>query len=91
MMLDKEALKIFGMTYGHIHNKTLIKKKYKELAKKFHPDSGGDDVLMAKINLAYEKIQKMKPPKISRRIAADVYNDMMKKDMLKGKRFRGRF
>lgn len=35
-----------------------IKKRYKELALKFHPDRGGDVAIMAEINAEYERAMK---------------------------------
>lgn len=37
-----------------------IKKAYKERAKACHPDKGGSDEEMAKINIAYEIISRLK-------------------------------
>lgn len=35
-----------------------IKKRYKELALKFHPDRGGDVATMSEINTEYERVMK---------------------------------
>ncbi|GAI32852.1 unnamed protein product [marine sediment metagenome] len=37
-----------------------IKKAYREKSKQFHPDKGGSDEEMAKINIAYEIISRLK-------------------------------
>lgn len=37
-----------------------VKKSYRELAKKHHPDFGGDDELMQELNHAYRTILKGK-------------------------------
>ncbi|MHB8174512.1 MAG: J domain-containing protein [Nitrospirota bacterium] len=49
----KKAVEIFGLFDG-ISLKE-IKKRHRELAKKYHPDSGnGDAELMKEINIAYK-------------------------------------
>ena len=35
-----------------------VKKRYRELAKKLHPDVGGTDALFAILQMAYEQIKK---------------------------------
>lgn len=59
-----EALKIFGI--GYAPTKSMLKKKYRELTYKYHPDSNTnskkDDMLtkadmMVRVNLAYEVLE----------------------------------
>lgn len=46
-----EALNLFGFT-GSFTEESL-RKKYLELSKKYHPDMGGSDEMMKKVNAAY--------------------------------------
>jgi DnaJ-class molecular chaperone len=48
----KEALEILGLPA--LITKEDIKKQYRHLAKKYHPDQGGDPKEMEKINHAYD-------------------------------------
>lgn len=57
MTLD-EAYKILGVSYED--SEDIIKKKYKEMVKKNHPDLGGDEKKFKSIKEAYETIQKRK-------------------------------
>lgn len=60
-MTEKEALMVFGLPSSALGDKILIKKRFKELAKKYHPDKvKGTDEYMSKINLAYELLKKSK-------------------------------
>lgn len=49
-----EALNLFGFT-GEFTEKNL-RKKYLELSKKYHPDMGGSDEMMKKVNTAYDTL-----------------------------------
>lgn len=46
-----EALNLFGFTSTFTEEN--LRKKYLELSKKYHPDMGGNDEMMKKINAAY--------------------------------------
>ena len=50
-----EALNLFGLT-GTFTEENL-RKKYLELSKKYHPDMGGSDEMMKKINAAYDALK----------------------------------
>jgi hypothetical protein len=54
----KDLLKQHYQTLGLTINATIdeVKKQYRKLAQKFHPDLGGDAEKMKSINLAYESI-----------------------------------
>lgn len=46
-----ESLNLFGLTGGFTEEN--LRKKYLELSKKYHPDMGGSDEMMKKVNAAY--------------------------------------
>ncbi len=50
-----DALSLFGFT-GDFTEENL-RKKYLELSKKYHPDMGGNDELMKKVNTAYDTLK----------------------------------
>lgn len=50
-----EALKLFGFTCEFTEEN--LRKKYLELSKKYHPDMGGSDDMMKKINTAYDTLK----------------------------------
>ena len=50
-----EALNLFGFTGGFTEEN--LRKKYLELSKKYHPDMGGSDEMMKKINAAYDTLK----------------------------------
>lgn len=50
-----EALNLFGFT-GSFTEESL-RKKYLELSKKYHPDMGGSDEMMKKVNAAYDALK----------------------------------
>lgn len=52
-----KALFSLGLKGGNV-NATIVKKAYKEMAIKYHPDRGGSTEKMAEINLAYETASK---------------------------------
>lgn len=58
MSVDK-ALEIFNLDRDEASDKTKLRKKYKELSIKFHPDHGGTNEQMRDINLAYEVLNKL--------------------------------
>lgn len=54
-MTRKECYKIFGFEDGVVLSDQLIKSKYRELSKKYHPDNlNGDIEKLKKVNDAYE-------------------------------------
>lgn len=59
-MTIPEALDVFGLRYEAVGNKSLIKKRFRDLAKTYHPDKIGNNDMMVKINLAYELLKKAK-------------------------------
>jgi len=59
-MTIPEALAVFGLRYEAIGNKALIKKRFRDLAKTYHPDKIGNNDIMVKVNLAYELLKKAK-------------------------------
>ncbi len=92
-MSDAEALQVFGLSPDDIGNQTLIKKRYRNLAKTYHPDKiqkknmiglrqyYQDDKIekkdmMVQINLAYERIKKMKPGKVSDQAVKNLMKDL---------------
>ena len=46
-----DALNLFGLTGGFTEES--LRKKYFEFSKKYHPDMGGSDEMMKKVNAAY--------------------------------------
>ena len=50
-----EALNLFGFTDGFTEES--LRKKYLELSKKYHPDMGGSDEMMKKVNAAYDALK----------------------------------
>lgn len=50
-----EALNLFGLTGGFTEEN--LRKKYLELSKKYHPDMGGNDEMMKKVNAAYAALK----------------------------------
>mgnify|MGYP002659290970 FL=1 len=46
-----DALNLFGLTGGFTEEN--LRKKYFEFSKKYHPDMGGSDEMMKKVNAAY--------------------------------------
>ena len=92
-MSDAEALQVFGLSPDDIGNQTLIKKRYRNLAKTYHPDKiqqknmiglrqyYQDDKIdkkdmMVQINLAYEKIKKMKPSEMTDQAVKNLMKDL---------------
>ena len=91
----------FGLSRDALGNKVLVKKRFRDLAKMWHPDKIDrkamigirhyyqddkiePDDMMVKVNLAYEKIKKMKPEKLSVKAAQNLMKDLG--DMFGGKR-----
>lgn len=52
---QEEAMKLFE---GYDTDAKTLKIRYRELARKYHPDHGGDTELMTFINNAYEELKK---------------------------------
>ena len=73
-MYLEDAIRILGLTKNYTPDD--IKKNYKRLAMKYHPDKGGDCDLFQELNMAYtfiNKNQTMDPSLIS-----DFVNDILK-------------
>ena len=51
----KQALVILGLTEGFTEDE--LKKKYRELSMKWHPDKGGSEEMMKQVNVAYETLK----------------------------------
>lgn len=51
------ALKVLGLSASHVSPEKL-KEAYRKLAKMHHPDAGGDEKEMARMNRAYEIAEK---------------------------------
>ena len=51
----KQALVILDLTEGFTEDE--LKKKYRELSMKWHPDKGGNEEMMKQINVAYETLK----------------------------------
>lgn len=49
-----EALDVLGVTIDE--DAKSLKKKYRELVKKNHPDAGGDAAVMSKVTVAYDRL-----------------------------------
>lgn len=50
--------KAFDLFNGYTENKNALKKRYRELAKEYHPDHGGDAELFKRISTAYNDLVK---------------------------------
>ncbi len=48
------ARRTLGFTVGEKLDATMVKRRYRELARKYHPDHGGSDEKMKKLNAAFE-------------------------------------
>lgn len=48
---EKDALKMFG--FSELPDEAVLKRKYRELARKLHPDAGGDSEKFLSLNEAY--------------------------------------
>lgn len=59
-MSTREAMTVFGIDQKDLGNNIVIKKRYRELSSKHHPDHGGDLEMMKKINAAYDVLKKTK-------------------------------
>ena len=95
-----QALAIFGLNNKALGNKALLKKRYRDLATKYHPDKlGGDTEKMTNINLAWEVLKKSKPlsiefpdyetAKMSSKAKANLYKDLYKSGMFGGSKLKG--
>lgn len=49
-----EALDVLGVSIDE--DPKVVKKKYRELVRKNHPDAGGDEATMARVTVAYDRI-----------------------------------
>ncbi|KPI87923.1 hypothetical protein ABL78_3001 [Leptomonas seymouri] len=52
-----EALDVLGVAIDE--DPKAVKRKYRELVKKNHPDAGGDEATMAKVTVAYERLSSL--------------------------------
>ena len=50
------AMRVFGLS-GRV-DRGIVKRRYRQLAMQHHPDTGGDAMQMAKINVAYETLSR---------------------------------
>ncbi len=55
----QQALAVLGLPPDATHQQ--IKRRYRELAKKYHPDLGGDQKEMRRIIAAYQLLMKSAP------------------------------
>ena len=55
----QQALAVLGLPPDATHQQ--IKRRYRELAKKYHPDKGGDQREMQRIIAAYQLLMKNQP------------------------------
>ena len=55
----QQALAVLGLPPDATHQQ--IKRRYRELAKKYHPDRGGDQKEMRRIIAAYQLLIKSSP------------------------------
>lgn len=55
----QQALAVLGLPPDATHQQ--IKRRYRELAKKYHPDLGGDQKEMRRIIAAYQLLMKSSP------------------------------
>ena len=55
----QQALAVLGLPPDATHQQ--IKRRYRELAKKYHPDRGGDQKEMRRIIAAYQLLMKSSP------------------------------
>jgi len=55
-LYDPDILKQFGLPYDA--DMDAIKKRFRELAKKYHPDTGGDSTKFIELMEAYKKLGK---------------------------------
>lgn len=60
-MSVSDALDLFGMSQSELGDKEAIKKKYRQLSIKYHPDRGGDIEMMKKVNDAKATLDKASP------------------------------
>ncbi|MGQ8338482.1 hypothetical protein ACUNWD_18140 [Sunxiuqinia sp. A32] len=44
---------------NNVETKEELVKEYRRLARKYHPDHGGNDLLMGQLNKEYEQLKKM--------------------------------
>jgi len=63
-MAEQEALQIFGLPVNALGNQVMIKKRFRDLSKTYHPDKIGKNAVMAQVNLAYEILKKSKKTKL---------------------------
>ncbi|KAG5510946.1 hypothetical protein JKF63_06447 [Porcisia hertigi] len=52
-----EALDVLGVSIDE--DPKVLKKKYRELVKKNHPDAGGEEATMARVTVAYERLNEL--------------------------------
>jgi hypothetical protein len=60
LLLRQQALAALGLPPNATRQQ--IKRRYRELAKRYHPDRGGDQRQMQRIIAAYEYLVKHAPP-----------------------------
>ena len=57
--LSPEQLQMFGLKPGDAVDAVTVDKKYRELARQFHPDRAGDDAQMRLVNDAIGKLREL--------------------------------
>lgn len=62
MSID-HALNLFGLSVNDLGDQDLIKKTFRKLVFKNHPDRGGNEEIMKQLNLAYEVLKKKQKQK----------------------------
>lgn len=56
------ACAVFGYSPEQIPNQTAIKRRFRQLSKIYHPDSGGADQEMKRLNQALKIISQQHTP-----------------------------
>ena len=57
-MSYQEALEVLGISADNASDKDFLKKQWKKLALQHHPDRGGSEKMMQRINAAYDILAK---------------------------------
>lgn len=87
-MAVDDALDLFGISKEDLSNKDLIKKKYRQLSLKYHPDRGGSDELMKRVNDAKATLDKAKSISVRSSSGGFDWDELNKKYQELGKRIK---